>query len=401
MSGNFSLTDLFKAGLDKDKFIQTHSDMKADGATGSSSIFADGTENFTGNIFDTIDINKNGKIDEDEITALERMGQKGEKDKIDEDDLTALYQKTAENILSKYGADLNPQTMFNTAVSVSQNNGGMVSSDYIQTLEEDIESLNELIDKTKSESDKKVEDLRNEIDDFVQQSSKLDAETKAKHKEKTEELNKLKKEKTEYETKIAKAKAEQKEAQNQVTLLNREIEKLNPEKDADKIAQKQEELKTYNGNIKNLSENISSYQNKLSEIAKNITSTQNELKQIQASCAEKDGSLKDKISQKNAAIKTEQADCDKKTDSYKQRLEALQNAKDYAYQNMEVATCANEDGSSITNKPGSVEELEQAGIPYSSEKGKKLAQNIKQNLKGFTGHCSRSVSNSLAASGLW
>ena len=94
MSDNFSLTNLFKSGIDKEKFIQTHASMKASGATGSSSIFADGMENVTGNIFDTLDTNKNGVIDDNELDAFMSMGQSGNNSAIEEDDLSALYQKS-------------------------------------------------------------------------------------------------------------------------------------------------------------------------------------------------------------------------------------------------------------------------------------------------------------------
>ena len=59
--------------------------------------------------------------------------------------------------------------MFNSAEAASQSSGGMVSSDYIQNLEEDITSLNELINKTKTDSDAKVTKLQNEIDSLKQE----------------------------------------------------------------------------------------------------------------------------------------------------------------------------------------------------------------------------------------
>ncbi|MBR1942612.1 hypothetical protein IJ843_02620 [bacterium] len=400
MSDNFSLTNLFKSGIDKEKFIQTHASMKASGATGSSSIFADGMENVTGNIFDTLDTNKNGVIDDNELDAFMSMGQSGNNSAIEEDDLSALYQKSIEEIFSKYGENLSPEAMFNSAEAASQSSGGMVSSDYIQNLEEDITSLNELINKTKTDSDAKVTKLQNEIDDYVQQSSDIDDETKAAHSEKTKELNRLQAEKTEYETKIARAQKEQKAEQNQITILQREIDKLDSEKDADAIAAKQKEIENTNNTIKTLSNDISGYQTKLSEITSSIESTQKSLEEIQSSLAEKDSTLKDKISKNKSDIQKEQESCETKVKQYESRLEALQQAKDYAYQHIEVGSYSGDGASTITNNPKSIEELESMGIKYSSEKGTKLAQNIKNNLKGFTGYCSRHVSNALSASGL-
>ena len=400
MSGNFSLTDLFRAGLDKEKFIQTHSEMKTTGATGSSSIFADGMENVTGNLFDTLDTNKNGVIDEDEITALKSMGQSGNQNELAEDDLTALYQKGIDNILSKYGENMTPEGMYNNAKASAENSGGMVSSDYIQNLEEDLASLNELIDKTKTDSDSKVTKLQKEIDDYVQKSKNLDDETKAAHKEKTKELNKLQQEKTAYETKIANAQKEQKSEQNQITALQREIEKLDPEKDADTVASKRKEIENAKNTVSSISKNISGYQTKISEISKNIKSTQSELQKIQSAMSDKDHELKTKIAKNNTDIKTEQQSCTTKVQSYERQISSLQQAKEYAYQQIEVGSYFNDGNSTINNNPKSIEELEKMGIKYSSDKGKKLAQNIKNNLKGFTGYCSRHVSNALAASGL-
>ena len=401
MSNNFSLTDLFKSGIDKEKFIQTHTEMKNSGATGSSSIFDDGMENVTGQIFDTLDTNKNGTIDDDELAALKAFGQAGNQNELEEDDLNVLYQKSIENILSKYGENINPEAMFNNAQTQAASSGGMISSNYIQDLEEDISALNELISKTKTDSDSRVEKMQNEIDDLVQQSQDLDEETKAAHKEKTKELNKLQKEKTEYETKLAKTQKEQKAEQNQVTILQREIDKLDPEKDRDAIAAKQKELEETNSTIKNLSTEISGYQSKISEISNSIAATQKELQKIQSSMSEKDSALKEKITQKNTDIKTEQQSCSTKVKNYENQIESLQKAKEYAYQQIEVGSTASADGSStISNNPKSIEELEKMGIKYSSDKGTKLAQNIKNNLKGFTGYCSRHVSNALAASGL-
>lgn len=397
MSGNFSLADLFKIGLDKDKFMQTHAEMKSNGASGTSSIFSDGMENATGNIFDTLDTNKNGVLDENELVSLRSMGQSGNKDKIEDDDLAVLYQKSIENIVGKYGNNLSPDVLYNNAQNAAASSGGMVSSDYIQRLDEDITSLNELINKTQTDKDEKVAKLQNEIDDYIQQSKELDDETKTKHREKTQEINRLNQEKTEYEKKIAKAKQEQKTEQNQVTILNREIDKLDPEKDGDAIAAKKKELEDAQGKLKGLEADISEYQGKISEITDKISSSQQELEQIQADVCQKDASLKDKISQNKLDIKKEQDTCSSKVESYRQQLEALQNAKEYAYQHIEIGAGS---GSPITNNPKSIEELEQMGVHYSSEKGTKLAQSIKGNLKGFTGYCSRHVSNALAASGL-
>ena len=404
MSGNFSLTDLFKVGLDKDKFIKTHSDMKSGGATGSSSICDDGMENSTGQIFEALDFNKNGVIDEEELVSLRSMGKTGNNEELGEDDVSALYEKSIENTLDKYGKDLSPDGMFSRAQAAAASSGGMVSSDYIQTLEEDIVAINELIEKTQVDSDDKVEKLQTEIDDYVQQSKLLDEETKAKHKEKTQEINKLRKEKSDYEAKVAKAQNEQKTEKNQIAILKRDIEKLDSEKDANEIAVKQEQIKNSESKVKNLAGDISSYQTKISSLTSSIKSTENELKSIQASICEKDKSLKEKISKNNENITTEQTNCNDKIASYRQKLEQLQNAKDYAYQNVEIgavsAVASASSDVSVSNNPQSIEELEAMGIKYSSDKGAKLAQTVKKNLKGFTGYCSAHVSNALAASGL-
>ena len=99
MSENFSLNDLFKAGMTREQFISKYQEMKQSTAGDKSSVFGSDMSSVIGDMFDTLNADGNDTIDEKEVQQLLAYADDGDKnDEVTENDLKVLYNKTAEKI---------------------------------------------------------------------------------------------------------------------------------------------------------------------------------------------------------------------------------------------------------------------------------------------------------------
>ena len=79
MSENFSLNDLFKAGMTREQFISKYQEMKQSTAGDTSSVFGSDMSSVIGDMFDTLNADGNDTIDEKEVQQLLAYADDGDK----------------------------------------------------------------------------------------------------------------------------------------------------------------------------------------------------------------------------------------------------------------------------------------------------------------------------------
>lgn len=404
MPESYSINDLFTKGLTREQFIKKYNEIKASGEAPESSVFEDGMEQVAGQMFDTLDSlgNKktsgNGILDENEIEKLMALGGKDDKKALSEADLEAFYGKVMDTILSKYSSKASPEELYNDAVKKA--GGDIRYSNYLEELDDDINTIVGLINSRRTNSSLKVSDLQNQINDLLENANKLDIDTAKKYKKETDKLNALRREDAENKAKIAKTENEIKDRNNTIELIKREIEALDPKKDADEIKTKQEEISAHNSWIDGLNKKLKEYNQKDSKLKQDIAKSNRVLIDIRTNALTKNDRIKSKIGQLQAKIVQEQETSKKAIEGYEQRLQQLQNAKTYSYKKIPV-TPSNEIMTSHNNdNKMTFAELQAQGLKYSASKGQRLAQDVGSHATGFIGRCSNRVANGLQRTGL-
>lgn len=387
MTESTSLNALFSKGMTREEFIAKYSEMTKD-KDGTPSVFLKNMENTVSVMFDTLNSNGNDTIDEDELKSF--MGADGNVEDISEADLEVLYQKMADKINKSYSTD-DPEKMYNLA----NQNKDVSESTYIRDLSDQIEVLNELIALRTTNSTNITTTLQSQIDDIILKSTSLSTDFKVKYKETSAKLEKLKRESAKNTTAMQAKEQEIEDTQREIAIIQKEIQ--NDEENPND--EKKKELSTLSNYLDNLTDEYKGLTSKNTNFAKQIKDTTSELSKLTKDAQSVDANSKERIETLNARIGIENSSCNSDIASYKAQIQKLQNAQGYAITRLpKPAGKVQETDNSSYHKNDN--KLDLKDVNYSSEKGEKLAKAIKNNAVGFTGYCSRYVSNALASSGL-
>lgn len=401
MSENFSLNDLFAKGMTREEFIAKYGEISNGqniNAKEKSSIFNQSVSGSAGEMFDTLNTDGNDTLDEAEL--LQFMGQDGNSEDISETDLQGLYRQMAANIMKNY-TTTNPQEMFNAA------NKGVEpeSSTYIQDLSSQIEMLNELISLRESNSYQITSELQSQIDEAVSNSTTLSNDFKKNYKKASDKLAKLKKEAAQNNLKIQSNAIELQNAKAESSILEQQISSLDPEQDADLIKSYKDDLKSVNKRLGKLAKEQDNLSSKKASYSSKIKEASAELGYLTSEAQSGDGEIKTKIQSLRVEIDNEKKSCENDVKSYQSQLSILEKAQQYAIEQLPKPGAYESSGVDTSSyhkndNALSFDELSKNGLKYSGANGQKLAQAVRRGVVGFTGHCSRKVSNALRDSGL-
>ena len=91
MSDN-SIQNLFKSGITREQYLKQHQEVTSKGGDfAENSIFGKTMSGSAGNIFDAVDTNKDGKLDDNELALLSAKGK-------DDDTIADELEETPEQI---------------------------------------------------------------------------------------------------------------------------------------------------------------------------------------------------------------------------------------------------------------------------------------------------------------
>ena len=403
MSENFSLQNLFDSNksMTREQFIAKYGEISQSTNKPDSSIFKADMSESIGQVFDTLNTDGNETLDEKEITALKNLSKDDDDTIVSENDLKIMYQNISEKIQQSYGST-DPKSMYDSAMSKV---GNPNESTYVQNLDTQIQMLNELISTRQTNSDNIIKDLESQIDNIIKttldETNKENKKLKDYNSAKKKELDDLRR--TSEENSIALKNAEQTKQEKtcDIAAIQRDIQFLDSKKDSEKIKQLQSELSNAQKELDYANQDITRY--KLTEknisldiadISAELVSAQNSAKakitQIDANKAAKIEALQNKIA-------IEKNDAQKDIKKSKEQIKVLQSAQQYALERIKTQTTGNAEAD-YSNNGANLPCLN--GVNYSSEKGQKLAEYMRKHVVGFTGYCSRHVSNGIAGAGL-
>ncbi len=400
MSEPISAQALFQAGLTREQFIQKYSELQQSNGSKDSSIFTDDFANSLGEIFDTLNTSGNDTLDADEITTLQGLGD-DDNTTLSEADLRALYTKMGQEIMSKYSANSSPEQMYNNATA----NSDIYSNTYIQDLNQQISTLEELVSLRRINSTSLQQMYQSQIDDIIKKDLNLTTEQKTEYIKLSEELSTLQREADKTAAEMKKIEAQLRDNENEIKLTQAEIDKMDPnnEEDAQGLAIWNNDLNRLMSEKADLNYQYSTLTTKQKSLNTKITKTKSALDEKNREISAGNPDLKTKVAMYNNLIEQEKNTSEAEIKGYESQISTLKTAQTYAIEqikNTPAPTIENSEVSHQNDNLMSFEELKAMGLEYSGAKGQKLAGTIQKHLKGFTGYCSRHVSNALAESGL-
>lgn len=399
MTQDYSLNELFRAGLSREQFLDNYAKMQSNSSDMNSSIFGKEMSNTVAQIFDTINTDGNGTIDETEISALKALSTEDGQNTLSEADLKVLYEKIAQNIKST--AAKGPEELY--ADSIAKVDTPQESSE-IETLANQIAVLNELVTAREKNSNAIIKNYQAQIDDIVQKAlsekTKEDKDFKDRYKQKSDELKKLQKESEENSAKLQDAQENKKETSTEIEIIKQENSHLDPERDKERIEANNKDLNALQSKLKNYDEDVSIYAKTENVLNSKMANSSAELSQMTQKVEEKlesiDKTQAERVKNLKLKIESERESAKKDIAEYKETIKRLEEAQKYAISKMQELGYAGDDSSFHMNDG----KFNFGDVKYSSAKGQQLAQYMRAHAHGFTGHCARAVRLGLQGTGL-
>lgn len=401
MSDPISAKALFTAGLTREQFIQKYLEIQQSSEEKNSSIFTEDFTNSVGQIFDTLNAHgkDNNVLEESEISLLQ--GFDGDNTNLSESDLKALYIHMGNEILSKHSKKLSPEEAYNNAMA----NTDAQSSTYVQDLRGQISILEELISHRKINSTNIQQMYQSQIDDIIKKDTNLSTEQKTEYIKLSEDLSSLQKEADKNAAEMKKIEAQLRENEDEIKFTQSEIDSMNSnnEEDSQGLAVWTNDLNRLLSEKADLNYQYKTLSAKQKSLNTQITKTKSSLdeKSIEINAANPD--LKAKIATYKNMIAQEKVSSESEIKSYESQISTLRASQSYAIEQIQKAPTSSNNSAGASHQNDnlmSFDELKAMGLEYSSGKGQKLAGTIQKHLKGFTGYCSKHVSNALSESGL-
>ena len=399
MSNNISAQELFKVGLTREEFIQKYSELQKNAGAENSSIFTQEIASSIGDIFDTLNtmgVNQNDTLDDDEVIALQGLGD-DDNTTLSENDLKVLYAKMGKELMSKHDKTVTPEKMYQIAMT----GGDKLSNTYIQELGEQISSLQELITMRQINSINLQQFYRSQIDELIKKDSNLTTEQKTEYIKLSEEYSVLQKQATANAAKVRELENKIKENEKNTKLVQSELEKIDSKKDENAYEVWNKDLLSLLAEREDLDFELTQLTKKQKGLDSKFRSSKRNLDKKNEEIKSGNPELKTKIMLLERRIEQEEYSSKSETEEYATHVQMLQNAQAYALEQLAKAPTSSTIYASHQNDNAmTFDELKAMGLEYSSENGQKLAGTVESHLKGFTGYCSRHVSNALAESGL-
>ena len=399
MSENISVKELFQAGLTREQFIQKYSEIQKNEDAKNSSIFTEDFANSLGEIFDTLNTNGNETLDADEITTLQGLGD-NDNTTLSETDLKALYTQMGKKIMEKYQKNLTPEQMYNKATANRDN----YSNTYIQDLNQEIATLKELVSLRQINSTNIQQMYQSQIDEIIKKDTTLTIEQKTEYIKLSNTLKTQQKELDKTSAEMKKIEEEMRNNENEIKLTQAELEKFdkNDENDKQGYDTWSADLNRLLSQKEDLNFQYSNLKTKYTTVTNAIRKTTTALKKKEEEINAQNPELKQKTAIYKNMIEQEKRNSKTEIEAYENQITILTNAQNYAIEQLKnIPPITSSEGASHQNDNlMDFNELKAMGYEYSSENGQKLAGTVKKHLKGFTGYCSRHVSNALAESGL-
>ena len=399
MPESFSLNNLFKKDLTKDQFKADFEEAKNNPEIAENfSIFGDDNiEENLDNIFEAADISGDGIIDETEIAAIKARFQDSNQDTISENDFKILYQ---EAIIKKFGSG-SPAEMYKAAMSSGKDKR---ESGYVSQLDGSIENYSNLISSCQEISTAKINDLQKRIQDITVKA----AIQKGLY---TAEYERLAKEARELQTKISAKNIESQKKERELDSAKKEAKRLgdelkelkkDPKTNKVEIEAREFEIGNLNTKIASLTDELTKLNNELIISTTTLKQVQKNEKEQQNKIIKNDRDAAQAIKDIRKQIADEQSTAQEDVANYQKLLQTFQNAREYAVKKISQSQPIANEQMSFNNNADAINqnELSKYGLKYSKEKGEKLARDMRNHAVGFTGYCSRHVSNGLQRTGL-
>ena len=334
--------------------------IKAKGKTSPNSLFAKANEQDIQILFDRIDTNKDGKIDENEAQAI--SGYDGDNSSLSDEDFVALCDEIQQGLYEEEKKQIEAdnlaaqqayQNQFGGAnyqnYGARTNNGSYLSSPEQYSTKkklEDIENkeipkLKEEKEKIEKENEKYVNEQNNKINELLKKEDETLGDLDDKYKSKQEEIDECDKKINEYTTKIAENKNTIHKANSSIAYLESELANLKTDTDNDdvnnqnlkrkseieeQITAEKEKIKTAEAAIQD-AETKKAEQEKLKE-PKNgeLQTIQEEIKKVKPEVAEAIEKIKQDIAKANKKTEEKIEEIDKKIETL--QAQAIEYQKD-------------------------------------------------------------------------
>ena len=405
MPESFSLNDLFKKA-DLNTFKSRFNELRDNQEFSSQfSIFDDdSTEVISENIFIAADRDGSGTIDESEIKLIKDRFQDANQDEISINDLKLLYQEA----MFKKFAGLSAEQMYD----ISMSNGNVVESNYINELDSSMVIYEQLIDNRQITSDARIANYQDEIESIIKSALQRKSKDTNEYERLTKDTKKLQVKYNSNQIELQQKQRELEAVKAEVKRLEKEVSDLKsrPKPDSDDkdyqnkikdneigINARVTELAWAQEKIARITGEISSLKSANASLSAEIKKNNSEITKIQKEILKNDKESSDKVKVLKNNIAQEKSSAEKDIKGYQNEIKVIRNAREYAYNRM-ISNPAESSPLNFINNGENVPSLKD--VKYSKANGEKLAQDIRNHAVGFTGYCSRHVSNALARTGL-
>lgn len=228
--------------------------IKAKGQMSPNSLFAQANEKDIQILFDRIDTNKDGKIDEKEAQAI--SGYDGDNSSLSDEDFVALCDEIQQGLYEQEKKQLEADNLAAKQAYQNQFGGGnyqnygsrMGNGSYLNSQEQystkkkldDIENkeipkLKQEKEKIENENKKYVEEQNDKIDDLLKKEDETLGDLDDKFKAKQEEIDNCDEKINEYDTKINENKAAIYKSNSSISYLESELANLKTNTDNEEV----------------------------------------------------------------------------------------------------------------------------------------------------------------------
>ena len=321
-----SLQKLFKAGLTREQFIDRYTQLQQKGAK-DSSIFNEEMATSIGNIFDALDVNKDNKLDENELKSLSSKNISDGENVLSEDDLTVVYSEMAEKLTEEHKTT-DPKEMYETAIK-----NGTTPEVYLDTISNQINLLNELISLRRSESETKLTNYQKQIDNLIMRNTELTNKFKRQYKDATDKLDKLNKQSAKYDAQLKNKNEKISDSQDRINSLEDELNSTDAN-DTKTKESKQNELNKLRQGYSGISDEYKDLAAKRGSVSAQISQITDKISTMRTDATSKESNLKERISIINDKIETEKKSAKEDIKKYESKLSVLNKAQDYALQSI-------------------------------------------------------------------
>lgn len=364
-----SIQNSLKSGISREEFLDNCANAEKDN-NNNASIYENTQMNAAAVLFNQLDTNQNGILDDNEFNELKNIDTEDGKDGeniLSDSDLKGMYNKINNQIQKVYESQT-PEEAYNTAI-----NSGMSGDMLLGNLAFQISALQGMIDLRQSAADNTIKRLQERIDDLVLKSNVKNKELKEEYVNAKEKLAKLQKSSEKSEKSASSDSKNIEETTQNIKLLQAEITSLQQGgADETQLKEKNKELDKLN---KTLERYNKSYNNHVSK-QKDAETGKNgiNLNQILDKIKSEDSKTKNQIEIFEKSIETEKNSAKADIEKYQAQISKLTAIQDYAIQQVQSESLegydenyVDEDMSKVTYDSKALKQTWQKKAPWLSD----------------------------------